>query len=382
MLACFSQQSCAAGHKWLKGFLHRQKKLHPKKSKNISVICTMCTNPALTLNKFFEQYKTVCAKFQIESPLYIWNCDELSVQDVPKEEVVAVIGEKANTQVPSECGGTSTVITFANAAGNILPPLIIHNGRRVNDTWIKGAPADIMVRASQKGCINKGILHEYSLKWIQWLHYNGCLAKKNLLLLDAHKSHINNIQFLILMVCNNIEVMAIPSHTSHILQPLDSTPFVNFKTAWSTNMIKYSFTSVGCKIPKKDFWLVFWPTWKNSMTTAVLQSGFCKTFMFPINSNTINSLALGPSLAKDNVAHMQGKEMLTSWMFQMFGIFDIYCLIMFHFVGCVTENVLDLRQIVFPNIVSECYMYLFIFQTKFMQSGTRPRLGESIWQVQ
>ena len=177
----------------------------------------MCTNPT-TVASFFDQYKKVCDQYNIESPLYIWNCDESGVQDVPKEEeVVGVVGEKANSQVPTECSEISTVLTFTNAAGNILPPLIIHKGRRVNETWLDGMPKDVMVKASPKGYISKGIFYEYSLKWVQWLRCNDRLKKKNLLLLDVHKSHIYNIAFVRLMVCNNIEVVAIPSHTSHVL---------------------------------------------------------------------------------------------------------------------------------------------------------------------
>ena len=179
---------------------------------------------------------------------------------MPKEEeFVGVVGEKANSQVPTECGEISTVLTFTNTAGNILPSLIIHKGRRVDKTWLDGTPKDVMVKASPKGYINKGIFYHYSLKWVQWLKCNDRLKKKNLLLLDAHKSHIYNIDFVRLMVCNNIEVMAIPSHTWHVLQPLDSIPFTTFKTAWNTYLIEYLFTSVGCKIPKQDFWKVFWP---------------------------------------------------------------------------------------------------------------------------
>ena len=310
----FSNLTQSAGWKWLKGFLRRHRQLHPKKSKNISVNWAMCANPS-TVASFFDQYKKVCDQYNIELPLYIWNCDESGVQDVPKEEVV--VGEKANSQVPTECGEISTVLTFTNAAGNILPPLIIHKGRRVNETWLDGIPKDVIVKASPKGYINKGIFYEYSLKWVQWLRCNDRL-KKNLLLLDVHKSHIYNIAFVRLMVCNNIEVMAIPSHTSHVLQPLDSTPFVTFKTMWNTNLIEYLFTSVGCKMPKQDFWKVFWPSWRKAMPTAKLQSGFRRMGMFPINPNVIKRATLGPSAATDNVAHIEGKDMLTSWMFWIF----------------------------------------------------------------
>ena len=195
------------------------------------------------------------------------------------------MAEKANSQVPTECSEISTVFTFASATGNIFPPLIIHKRRRVNETWLDGMPKNVMVKASPKGYINKGIFYEYSLKWVQWLRYNDRLKKKNLL-------HIYNIAFVRLMVHNNKEVMAIPSHTLHVLQPLDSTPFATFKTAWNSNLIEYLFTFVGYKVPKQDFWKVFWPSWRKAMTTATLQSGFRRMGLFPINPNVIKKRLL------------------------------------------------------------------------------------------
>ena len=151
-----------------------------------------------------------------------------------------------------------------------MPPLVIHKGKHVNETWEYGCPPDIMLQASTKGYINKGIFYEYALKWVGWLRCNKRLDKVNLLLIDAHKSHIYNLHFIRLMVRNNIKVLAIPSHTSHIIQPLDSTPFANFKVAWNSALIDYLFTSVGSRMPKQDFWLVFWPAWKKSMKTAAI----------------------------------------------------------------------------------------------------------------
>ena len=161
---------------------------------------------------------------------------------------------------------------------------------------------------------------------IQFCRSGFPLTRKKVWNLAAHKSHIYNIAFVRLMVHNNIEVMAIPSHTLHVLQPLDSTPFVTFKTAWNSNLIEYLFTSLGCKMPIQDFWKVFWPSWRKAMTTVILQSGFRRTGMFPINPNIIKRAALGPSAAMDNIAHIEGKDMLKSWMFQIFHWLDL-CLI-------------------------------------------------------
>ena len=206
----------------------------------------------MTVQNFFTQYQEVCTEHNIDLPLYIWNCDESGVQDIPKEdEVIGVKEKKANRQGPSKRGETSTILTFANAYGQVMPPLVINKGCHVNDTWEYGCPPDIMLHASTKGYINKGIFYEYALRWVGWLRCNKRLEKTNLVLLDAHKSHIYNLCFIHLMVRNKIEVLAIPAHTSHVLQLLDSTPFANFKMAWNSVLIKYLFTSVGAKCPNK-----------------------------------------------------------------------------------------------------------------------------------
>ena len=122
------------------------------------------------------------------------------------------------------------------------------------------------------------------------------------------KTTFYNLCFIHLMVNNKIEVLAIPAHTSHILQPLDSTPFANFKTAWNSVLIEYLFMSVGCKMPKQDFWLIFWPAWKKLMKTAAIQSGFRRTGIFPINPKMIKRSDLAPSAATDNLAQIEGKD--------------------------------------------------------------------------
>ena len=115
------------------------------------------------------------------------------------------------------------------------------------------------------------------------------------------------MHFLRLMVTSNIEILAIPGHTSHILQPIDSTPFANFKTAWNQNLSQYLATNAGCAMPKQHFWIPFWPSWCKAMTVAAIQSGFRKTGIFPVNRRMIKDSDLGPSATTDNTANLQGK---------------------------------------------------------------------------
>ena len=109
------------------------------------------------------------------------------------------------------------------------------------------------------------------------------------------------------MVTNNIKVLAIPGHTSHILQPLDFTPFANFKTAWNQNLSQYLASNAGCAMPKQHFWIPFWPSWHKAMTVAVIQSGFRKTGIFPVKRRVIKDSDLGASATTDNTLNLQGK---------------------------------------------------------------------------
>ena len=168
--------------------------MHIKKGHNLSINRAKCANK-LIIDKFFIMYQHLLYIFDIENPMNIWNCEESGVQDVPKEDIIGVTGEKVHTMSPKEQGETTTVLTFINACGQAYPPLVISKGAKVNDAWVVNVPSNITVKASPKGWINKDVFFRYSIRRVQWLKRCNCLNKKHLLLLDAHKSHIYNLPF-------------------------------------------------------------------------------------------------------------------------------------------------------------------------------------------
>ena len=117
------------------------------------------------------------------------------------------------------------VLTFVNAAGQSGPPLIIHKGQRVQETFQLKAPGNMEITATERGYITKSKFHEYGLHFVKFLKANGLADKTNLLIIDGHKSHLYNLPLYEAMRTNNIEILTIPPHTSHLLQPLDSVPF-------------------------------------------------------------------------------------------------------------------------------------------------------------
>ena len=116
-----------------------------------------------------------------------------------------------------------------NAIGHVCPPLIIHKGQRVQKNWAEGMLSFMKLAATSKGYITKSKFHEYGIQFVKYLADISGLDQSHLLIIDSDKSDIYNLAFFNEMRDNNIHVMPIPPHTSHILQPLDSTPFTQFK---------------------------------------------------------------------------------------------------------------------------------------------------------
>ena len=155
----------------------------------------MGANPTV-ISQWFDLLKKIQMEVGIVSPAKIWSGDETGVQNVPKEiKVLGIKNIRTFQQVSSEQGEMSTILSFVNALGNVVPPMIIHKGQRVQDTWKIKAPGNIRISATTKGYITKSKFHEYGLKFIRYLKENGLANQKNLLIVDGHKSHLYNLPF-------------------------------------------------------------------------------------------------------------------------------------------------------------------------------------------
>ena len=212
----FSDKKGRAGRKWLKGFLKRNPSISIRKARNLSIARAMGANPTV-IGNWFKLLKEIKDKCEIVSPSQIWSGDETGVQNVPKE--VKVLGAKrirTFQQVSREQGETTSILTFVNGYGQVVPPMVIQKGVRVQDTWHLKKPGDMRLAATTKGYITKAKFHEYGLRFIKYLKTNCMLGRKHLLIVDGHKSHLYNLPFYELMRANDIEVLTIPPtpHTS------------------------------------------------------------------------------------------------------------------------------------------------------------------------
>lgn len=300
----FSETKKKAGYYWFQGFMARFPELVVKSAENLSVPRAMGMNP-VQVSQWFTAYEEILNRLGIQDcPSHIWNFDETGCQNIHyASEVVGQVGIPTYNVTALEKGETSTALIGVNAMGDFPPPMIIHKGKYVGKGWSNGAVYGTIVRASDKGYINKDLFLEFGKAFITFLQQRNLLdGKPHLVVLDSHYSHLYNIEFLELMRVNNVHVFALPPHCSHWLQPLDRGIFRSFKNAWNDEMKKYTRSVAGRKLEKKDFFLVFNPAFHKCMSVANAQGAFRGSGIFPCNSSAIPDHAYAPSVTTDQAA--------------------------------------------------------------------------------
>ena len=146
----FSKQSNEAGRKWFAFLLKRYPKLKVKEGvTNLSIAKAKASNRN-SVTRWYKKYQNVLNQLEITDPRYIWNIDEHGSEDMAKvKKVIGLKGIKQFQKQPHEKPKCTTMLTYVNAAGFALPPLVIHKGK-YHDSWRTSCPRQVMVRGSKK----------------------------------------------------------------------------------------------------------------------------------------------------------------------------------------------------------------------------------------
>ena len=298
----FSPVKKRAGRAWLKGFYKRHPEVRKKISVNLNIARAISANPG-QIKKFFNDYKGWLNQWGLEyCPNNIWNVDECGCSDVPKPQpVVGVTGERAFQTVSGEKGETTTLLTYISAGGLCVPPMVIFKTSKVKREWREAAPSGYFIRGSPTGYINAKLFHEYGEQFVKYVKEKNLLTggRKMILLLDMHKSHLFNIDFMEYMKGNNIEVCSFPPHCTHLLQPLDDTPYGQFKSEYQKILGEQNALNCGNKLSRSQFFRVLVPAFTIAMTPEIIRRGFKNTGILPVDANTEKLKLLGPSQVFD-----------------------------------------------------------------------------------
>lgn len=135
----------------------------------------------------------------------------------------------------SQPGNSEWVTTSepVNASGWALPPMIIFKGKVYIESWFDDLPLDWHFEISPNGWTTD----EIGLWWLQKSFIPSTASRTRgryrLLILDGHGSH-PTLQSDKICPGNNIILICLPAHSSHLLQLLDIRCFAVLKRSYGS----------------------------------------------------------------------------------------------------------------------------------------------------
>ena len=231
----------------------------------------------------------------IAKPSQIYNADETGVTIVHHpSKVIAQIGRRNVPSVTSaDKGKTHTILACVSASGLVIPPFMVYPRKRpVPEKLREGAYPNTVFHVSDNGWITKHLFFEWFKLFTQMIPP----SRPVLLVLDGHGSHIT-IDVIEHARANEIHMLCLPSHTSHILQPLDVGVFKSFKSFFSKVFRQHMAKNPGCVITEDILASVVGDAFVQSHTPLNILGGFKKAGIYPFNPGEVSDRQLAPSKA-------------------------------------------------------------------------------------
>ena len=172
---------------WWRRFLERQNDLTLRRGDNTAHVRMAAVNQE-TLAQYFELLKDTLVEHNLlHSPSNIYNMDESGIPLDPKApNIVAVKGTKKVRYRSSGRKGKVTIVACGNAAGQVIPPMVIFDAKNLNHAWTENEIPGTKYGLSDKGWITTELFEGWLVE--HFLQY-AVSMRPLLLLLDGHSTH-------------------------------------------------------------------------------------------------------------------------------------------------------------------------------------------------
>lgn len=175
------------------------------------------------LTAFYDRLEPLVSRL---SPSNIYNFDETGFTlGQGKPQKVISRNPQRTRMLSSERGELLTGIECVAANGWVMEPYFVAQGEVHLERWYEGGTLsdESRIAVSSSGYSNDSL----AIDWLQFFQkhtQNRARGQQRLLLFDGHGSHLT-WQFLYLCEQWNIIACVFPPHTTHLIQPLDGSPF-------------------------------------------------------------------------------------------------------------------------------------------------------------
>ena len=214
------------GDGWMRGWKRHHPELSVRTSQALEVAGAkrLCE---LNVRSFYDNLEAWCNMNEY-SPDRIWNCDETSAHAGKNGGGVIIArtgARRVHSIVPDQREWLSVLVCI-NAAGSSLPSFYISKGANYIQRCESGATMAMQPRAWMTSYLFSAWISHFisSISRISAIS----LDHRHLLILDGHNSHAT-LEVIEEARSAGLDILTLPSHTSHARQPWDVAVFKPFK---------------------------------------------------------------------------------------------------------------------------------------------------------
>ncbi|KHN98366.1 transposase [Metarhizium album ARSEF 1941] len=233
---------------------------------------------------YYNKLKEAIQQYGVP-PEDIWNMDETGFRiGMGKDHLVVTKRRRAHLFSMPENRETATAIECISAGGKVIPAFLILTGQKHMESWyrIKELEANTKITVSPTGFTND----EIAVAWIQhFQEFATPIGRYRLLILDGHGSH-HTIEFVEYCEQHDIIPFALPSHLTHILQPLDVVIFQPLKH-YHAKALDIIVRDGVLNITKIEFLACIQAVRKQAFKTTTILTAFRKTGISPYNPQPV-----------------------------------------------------------------------------------------------
>lgn len=275
--------SLLLGKRWIAGFLRRNPVLKTQRQYRIDSV--RVNNATIDIIRPWFRKLEIPAIKAIK-PENRWNMDEAGIMEGQGDNglVVASTGIRAiQKKQPGSMAWTS-FIECISALGVALDPLVIFKGKTVQQQWFPTELANF--KGWQFTATDNGwTTNNTALEWLKKVFIPQTVPQDpleaRLLILDGHGSH-ESTEFMWECFQNNIYLLFLPAHTSHVLQPLDLSVFGPLKHAYRKQLGFLILLTDSTPLGKRNFLACYYKARTSSLTAINIKAGWQASGLWPV----------------------------------------------------------------------------------------------------
>ena len=227
------------GQNWVPRFIERHPQIKSVLGRRIEA-SRMEGATEEAINAWFDAFQETVDKFKI-SDSNIYNMDETGFAIGSMESTRIIVDSATRTKWQANPGRQEwiSVIECICADGTVIDPFVIMKGKNVTR---EATPAHLDRIWTFTSTANGWTSDYNSLEWLRKTFEPSTADRANgqtrQLICDGHGSHISG-GFIVYCMEHRIELLVLPPHTSHLLQPLDVAIFGPLKKTLTKMLSPY-----------------------------------------------------------------------------------------------------------------------------------------------